>query len=280
MKKFLTLTAVIVLLASIITVVGCIGGSEQREETAPQPLPLNISVYLDLSDRLIRDLNQSQMERDTAIINQIVDIFIADCVKNGIVSSRNRFQVFFYPEPKISAISTLAGKLNVDLDNTEIKDKKKALKEMKETVSSNIEQIYSATLEQKKWIGSDIWDFFSNGKVDKYCIREGYRNVLFILTDGYLFYAPNKQVNGKAYSYVLPQTLAVDESSLIVKRKGLENLEVIVLEVNPYAPNQRDKLIDVLQNWFKEMEVGNFVVSETDLPIRTQAVIDSFMKKN
>lgn len=280
MKKILTLTAVIVLLASIVTAVCCTGGSEQREETAPQPLPLNISVYLDLSDRLTRDLNPSQMERDTDIINQIVDIFIADCVKNGIVSSRNHFQVFFYPEPQISTISTLARGLNVDLDKMAIKDKKKALKEMKETVSSNIEQIYSDALEQKKWVGSDIWGFFSNGKVDNYCIREGYRNVLFILTDGYLFYAPNKQVDGKAYSYVLPQTLAVYESSLIVKRKGLENLEVIVLEVNPYAPNQRDKLIDVLQNWFKEMEVGNFVVSETDLPIRTQAVIDSFMKKN
>lgn len=148
---------------------------------------------------------------------------------------------------------------------------------MKETVQSNIKQIYCDALDQKKWVGSDIWGFFSNGKVDSYCIREGYRNILFILTDGYLYYSTNKQVNGAEYSYVLPETLAVNQSSLIVKRKNLGNLEVIMLEVNPYTPKQRDKLIDVLQNWLKEMDVTKYVVAETDLPDRTYSIIDSFM---
>ena len=37
---------------------------------------INISIYLDLSDRLIRDnLQPDQMYRDTTIINYIVDYF-------------------------------------------------------------------------------------------------------------------------------------------------------------------------------------------------------------
>lgn len=280
-KHILLFVSVTISLLFIFLLTLCKSDSNKSTpDTAEKPLPLNISVYLDLSDRLTRDLTPSQMERDTAIINHLVDIFINDCIKNGkIINSSNHFQVFFYPAPASSEIAQLAKGLNVDLAKSEIRNKKTDLKEMKSRFQSNLTQIYTDAIRDKKWVGSDIWGFFSNKIVDELCIRPGYRNILIILTDGYLYHVANKINSGSAYSYVLPQTLAVQGSSLLVKRNGLDNLEVLMLEVNPYDPKQHDALVSVLEKWFKEMGVNKFQVSETAIPVNTEIYIDNFIIK-
>ena len=253
--------------------------AKDKIESAKTVLPLNISVYLDLSDRLTRNLTPSQMGRDTAIINHLVDIFIEDCRTNGkIINSVNHFQVFFYPAPNSSQIAQLAKGLNVDMNKLQLKQKKMELMEMKEQFQANLVQIYEDTMDQQDWVGCDIWGFFSNKEVDKLCIRESYRNILVILTDGYLYHAQNKIQEGNAYSYVLPQTLANPDSSLIIKRKDLSNLEVLILEVNPYDPKQRNQLVSTLENWLNGMGVTKYLVNETNLPINTETYIDSFLK--
>jgi hypothetical protein len=121
------------------------------------------------------------------------------------------------------------------------------------------------------------WGFFKK-QVDTYCIREDARNIIVILTDGYLFYAPNKQKDGNNYSYILPQTLSNPNSGLIVSRQGLENLEVLLLEMNPYDPKHQDQMETILQNWFSGMGVQKMYVGETDQPSNTRLIIDKFMK--
>ena len=64
---------------------------------------------------------------------------------------------------------------------------------------------------------------------------------------------------------------------MIVKRKGLQGLEVLMLETNPYSPKEHDRLQSVLENWFEGMEIGRFVISETDLSSNTETVIDNFL---
>lgn len=254
--------------------------SETTIDNKAVPQPLNISVYLDLSDRLMRDLTPSQKDRDIEIITHLIDIFIADCINNGkIINSKNHFQIFFYPSPNNSEIATLARGLNIDLAKIDMKEKKAKLMDMKSQFQTNLTQIYNDAINEKKWIGSDIWGFFSNKEVDNLCIRKGYRNILIILTDGYLYYEANKIKDGTAYSYVLPQTLNIEGSSLIAKRDGLTDLEILMLEVNPYNPKQHDALISVLENWFKDMGIRHFVVSETSLPVNTEVYIDNFINE-
>ena len=250
-----------------------------EDEEVKKPMPLNVTVFLDLSDRLVREMTPTQSQRDIEVIDHLVDLFIKDCQVNGrIIGSKNHFQVLFYPSPNNSDISNLARGLNVDLSKISVQEKKNELKTMKDRFNTNLSQIYSDAITDKKWVGCDIWGFFSNKDVDAQCIRDGYRNILVILTDGYLYHVANKQKDGNAYSYVLPQTLANPNSSLIVKRKGLDNLEVMMLEVNPYQPTQREQLVNVLENWFMGMGVSRFVVSETALPVNTENVIDAFFK--
>lgn len=277
----------IIMVCAAMTLMGCPPGNGKNTgnkkevvgKEAKSDKPLNISIYLDLSDRLTRDLTPSQKDRDLAIVGYIADYFKAQTLGPKILQSKNNIKVFFYPAPKSSDIATLAADLSLDITKYAGREKRVALDGMKEKFTKNLTAIYDKTIEENKWPGCDIWDFFSNKNVDTQCIRKGFRNVLVILTDGYLFDVKHKVQDGNAYSYVTPATLKVANSSLIVKRTGLEDLEVRILEVNPYDINHRDQLVSVLETWLKGMGVKdeNMTVSETGLPTNTQTVIESFL---
>ena len=266
----------------VITLVSC--GSKSTNEnnkgestqTNSTMQPLNISIYLDLSDRLERQMTPSQKDRDIEIVNYMTEIIKKHAVAQKIMPSRDRIKVFFYPTPNDSKIDLLSKDLEMDLSKAQPAEKKQLLLDFQNKFATSLSKIYDATLQGKNWIGSDIWGFFKK-QIDTYCIRKDARNIIVILTDGYLFYAPNKLKVGDNYSYILPQTLSNPNSGLIVSRQGLENIEVLLLEINPYDPKQQDKMESVLQNWLKGMGVQKMYVGETDQPSNTKLIIDKFM---
>lgn len=277
MKKYLIMLCG---LAMAFCLNSCGGGDGDGEKTSkPATKPLNITVFIDLSDRVTRDnVVPSQPERDTAVVNLLVDYFINRCVEQKIVPCKDCMRVLFYPTPNNPAIVGWASDLKVDLSTEKVGEKRKVLAAMKNKFDASLNNIYKEVLGSKEWLGCDIWAFFSGKKVDVQCMKDGYRNILIILTDGYLYYAPNKVKQGDAYSYVLPETLKNPNSSLIVKRKGLKDLEVLVLEVNPYAPDQKPQLFSVLETWFTGMEVGKLDIVETDITPNVQPYIEAFLK--
>ena len=281
MKKIIiTLTTILACCLCVVCITNCITDSTdkvEKQETT-EKLPWNVTVFLDLSDRLTHGKTMSQTEIDTLIVKHIVDLFVNDCVKQKIIGSQNSFQILFHPTPSISTINALTADLKVDLSKIPASEKRKSLIKLQQNVSNNLGIIYNTVLEKHAWFGSDIWDFFSSKKVDKYCIKPGYRNIIVILTDGYLFYRDNKIKEKDAYSYILPQTLSNPNSSLIVKRDSLTELEVLFLEINPFKPDQRDKLQSVIGNWLEGMGVAkeSYLIQESDIPKNTEIVIDSF----
>lgn len=285
-KSFFMEVAACMLLACLFFFASC--GTKEATTPQPVPTPVNISVFLDLSDRLDSTCNGgfpvSQMTRDTAIVGALVDYFVATCVEHKISESRNHFQILFHPTPKASDIASLAANLNVDMSKISTPaDKKKALMAMKKTFSESLSQIYGQTLRDKEWIGSDIWGFFcnKNAKVDNLCIRKGYRNIIVILTDGYIYHKDNVQGDGgSSYSYILPKLVDdVPDLSLMASRKGLDGLEVLMLEINPGKPIRQAKLVSVLEDWLKDMGVKRYVVTETGMPSDTRTIIDSFLRE-
>lgn len=279
MKKITISTSTLFLVCLFMaTIISCTDKKKNNENTTQRPL--NISIYLDLSDRLVRDIQPSQVSRDTAAVGYILDYFKRQTMGPRILQSQNRLKVFFYPSPNSSDIATLAGELDINMAQLKGVDKRKKLESMKSLFQKNLSQIYNKTISEHEWIGCDIWDFFSSKKVDAQCIKNGARNILIILTDGYLYAANNKIKEGNAYSYILPQTLK-EEAPLIVRRKGLENLEVGVFEINPYSKEEGYKLIPILENWLKNMGISeeHLVVAETDLPTNTQTLLKSFLEK-
>lgn len=290
-KKFFLIAMAGMLLANIFICTSCIdkdkGGNDKDEQTDTKT-PVNISVFLDLSDRLDStrngDFPVSQMARDTAIVNALVDYFVATCVKHKITENKNHFQILFHPTPKTSDIASLAANLNIDMSKISTPaDKKKRLIAMKDDFSRSLSQIYEQTLRDRVWIGSDIWGFFcnKNAKVDNLCLRKGYRNIMVILTDGYIYHEDNVQQDDSSYSYVLSNLIDnVPDLSLMAPRKGLDSLEVMMLEINPGKPVMQSKLISVLEAWLKDMGVKRYVVSETGMPSDTRTIIDNFLTEN
>lgn len=240
-------------------------------------LPLNISVFIDLSDRVVRP-NQSQIERDTAIVNQLIDFFISTSYQGGkLPTSKNKFNVFFYPTPTDGSVATLAKGLNVDLSKLQGAQKKVKLADMKESFDTNLQQIYSLAIKDKKFIGCDIWGFFTDKKVDNLCMSPGYRNILVILTDGYLYHIHNKMQDGNAYSYINQQNLMLPGTSLIIGRDGLKDLEVLMLEVSPKQINQFHTMKGIIETWLKGMGVEHYMVVGSDLPSNTSNYISNFL---
>lgn len=77
---------------------------------------------------------------------------------------------------------------------------------------------------------------------------------------------------------MLHQTLSVPGSSLIAARSGLEDLEVLMLEINP-SPQDHDEMLRVLSQWFDDMGVKRYLINETDIAANTEVVVSSFLKE-
>lgn len=282
MKKKALILVSILTLASLIGYY-CYSSTHDKETEQDKPeivnekdKPWNISIFLDLSDRLTRQLTPSQAERDMTLIRHVTGKVKERIVKQKIIGSKDRIKVFFYPSPDISEITLLSKNLELDMGNMPLKEKRSSVIKFEDEFSASLKQIYNKTLAAKQWVGSDIWGFF-NKQIDTYCIKPTHRNILIILTDGYIFHVNNKQKVGDAYSYIWPQTLSVPKSSLIVSRKGLKNLEVMFLEVNPYDPKTEPKMESVITDWLHAMDVQHSIVAETDIPENTKLYIDNFL---
>ena len=258
---------------------GCSHDTTQIKIT--QEKPLNISIYLDLSDRIksqtYSENNLNQMDKDTAIVAFLAAVVKKRAEKQRIVACKDKIKVFFYPAPNDSKIALLSDHLEMDLSTTKAQDKKKVLMAFEDDFKTSLEQIYHSTIQSNQWPGSDIWGFFKK-PIDTYCIKEDSRNVLVILTDGYIYYQPNRIQKGDSTNYILQQTLRNPKSALIPARNDLDDLEVLFLELNPNPPTDQTKMEEVISEWLKAMGVKKFYVGETDLPSNTKMIIEKFLK--
>lgn len=273
---------IILTLFTVTFLMSCGAGGGQKHGTE-QPQTLNISVFLDLSDRIAdRNLVPNQVYRDTAIINYLIEYFISKTLGIHILQSENKMKVFFYPTPQDTRISELSKLLSVDIGSKNGVEKRTTLEAMRTVFPATLDSIYSKTLASNKWPGCDIWDFFSSKKVDNLCVKNGARNIVVILTDGYIYHEKNAFQEGDAYSYIGHKKLdSKQEISLIDRRKGElagKGLEVLMLEVNPAKPAHKDKMMKILEKWFSDMGVEKFVAAETDANLtNTETIIKNFL---
>lgn len=279
--------------------------SSDASETSSRILPkqLNINILWDLSDRIDSTKNPASpqhYQRDIEIINQFVRVFKKDMDDKGAYSARGKIKVFFTPSPENWEINNIAKNLSKDLsiyqgEGSSIQ-KKKIYDEIADDFAKNTHTIYQLAIKansfSKNWEGSDIWRFFKND-VDR-CIENdtNYRNILVILTDGYLYHKDSKEQLGNRSQYILPSTLAPFRKNpnwrqlferknygLISTRKDLNNLEILVLEVSPSQENRNDEdyIKAYLTKWFDEMSVQKYKIYNTDLPEHTKKRIETFL---
>lgn len=293
MKKILPL---LVLFSFTLGFYGCDKG---KAATTPERYAnLNVTILLDLSDRISKTKNPEQTLRDTAAVMQIVRSFKKFVRSKGIAHTEDKIKVIFYPQGSQSLIHRTAAELSVDFSAMEGSDKRYAYETHDSIYSNGLSRIYDAASSASSFDGSDIFSFFRYRAADD-CIEGGKdtKNILVILSDGYLYHRDNKIKEGNRYSYIGPQAphltmfrgkenweKSFDEGGygLIATGVTLENLSVLVLEVNPAAGHVRDYEIihKYWGSWFEEMGISNqkYKIVQSDLPSQNAPIIGRFIE--
>ncbi|SHJ96341.1 hypothetical protein [Epilithonimonas mollis] len=268
-------------------------GATQNTDSIVNNKNINVSILIDLSDRIdpVKYPNPSMeyYQRDLEYIKAIKTGFTDHLKSKKVIQLDDQMQIFFNPEPSDPAINEFAKQLKVSFDKNTSKENIKLVDE-KYTILPG--KIYQSAIEDKKYVGSDIWGFFKN-KVKDYCIKDKHRNVLFILTDGYMFHKDSKFTEGTKTSYLTPELVRslklntpdfrtkIDDKGLgfIKANDNLKNLEVIVIGINPEKGNpfEDDVIKTYWENWLNQMNIRNYQVKDADLPTNLEPIIKNII---
>jgi len=255
---------------------------------------LNISFLLDLSDRInpVKYPNESMQYylRDVTYIKSVSESFDTHLRKKRVREMKDKIQVFFDPEPQNQNINSISNSLRYSItrDNASLE----LLDKIKNTYATKPLEIYNLAIKDDKYVGSDTWRFFKT-KVKDFCIEENYRNILIILTDGYIFHKDTKIKERNLTSYITPQEIrgnrlndkewtkkmAEKEYGFIPATKGLEDLEILVLGINPDTKNpyEEEVIVKYWSDWFDSMEVGRYDIKTASLPSNMDKIIKDFI---
>ena len=278
-------------------------GSVAEKTTVAGKKHLNINILLDLSDRIdpvVNSKQPSQKERDIQIVRNFCQAFKSNVDGFNAFKAQSKIRVFFDPEPNNSEVASIAQNLNASCQagNTAeaAKKNKRIYQGLDSNFTSGLNRIYDLAVKSKDYPGSNIFRFMKDD-VGR-CIENPtlFRNVLVILTDGYVYYENEKYHEGNRYSYIeknfphfnrfrnrnlLRDDFDSKNYGLIKVNSNLENLEVIVLELSP--PNNSPVDFDIMQKywskWLGEMGVKKFDIVKTDQPVYTKNRINDFLSK-
>ncbi len=253
---------------------------------------LNISILLDLSDRIE---NPKVISKDASYLLSLAESFVNHVKEKKVILLEDKMQLFFNPEPTDEKINVIAEKLKISFT--------------KETPKSNLEQtlklyseyptkLYALAKEDAKiaggYPGSDTWRFFKDNVKD-YSIDKCHRNIIVILTDGYMYYNKTIMDEQNKTSYLTPRSLDAlklnnsnwedhikkRDLGFIPATNELSDLEVLVIGItsendkNPYA---KDIITNYWSNWFKSMGVKNYKIKDAGLPSNIEKVISDFIQ--
>lgn len=288
---------VIIISISLLFLLSCNTGQVDKEKSPPKEKQLNITILLDLSDRIDtikHPDNPHHYLRDIEVINHFTEYFKADMQKKGAFNAKGKLKVMFSPQPNDQAINDIAGQLKIDLSKArDNKDKKEIFDNVSSNFKANLLKIYESAMRSKSYPGSDIWRFFKNDVKD-YCIDAdtNYRNILVVMTDGYVYHKNSTERKGNRTASLSSSKgfrtenwqdkFEKDDYGYISKRNDLNNLEVLALEINPDTQYKYDEDVikTYLNKWFSEMNIKRFKLYNSDLPEYTKSRIDDFLNES
>lgn len=291
--------------------------SDSDNEDCTKWLPLlepnlNIIIVPDLSGRINDTLNNpSQIENDKKLLNYIYERFSSESIRKHPTNAKDHLIVDVTGHNQANGnFRVLADSLNYDLSIVTKQSTRLYFETHKAKFSENINKLY--TLARIRPQGADYWDYFNNDlnkNLKRSTLLENYRNVIVIISDGYLE-AQNKNETGVAFytggysqrmqvfnklrsGESMEQALSGSVSPIMDCQSHFKNLEVLLLEVNPRHVKSKQEPVDkgtpqdarilrsIWTNWFKRLEVKN-ASKETvfntrfDANDKTLRVIDDF----
>lgn len=288
----------------ILVVFSCKNEKQEEHKVTDDNIPnktkmtktenLNISFLLDLSDRINpQKYSNATMEfymRDISYIKSVSDAFLAHLEKKKVRNMNDKIQLYFDPEPKNQSINLLSDSLKYHINKSNAS--LEVLEEIKNAYHNKPKSIYEAAIEDNTYIGSDTWRFFKN-KVNDFCISKEHRNILIILTDGYIYHKNTLIKENKATSYLTPQLIRQhklntkdwkkkmerENFGFIAATENIENLEILVLGINPDTKNpyEEDVILKYWSDWFDRMNVKKYEIKTAILPSNMDKIIREFI---
>lgn len=263
--------------------------NQTKDSIVADPNNINVSILIDLSDRIDPATNPNPtmqyFQRDIEYIKAIEKGFLDHIKSKKIITYDDQMQVFFNPEPSDPKINEFTKELKVSFDKNTPKEYFASAEKKYAEIPS---YIYQSAIKDGNYVGSDIWEFFKN-KVKDYCIKDDRRNILFILTDGYMYHENTKFAEGNKTSYLtwkliksnnlttsdFKNTIEKNRYGFVKANDNLSNLEVIVLGINPEKGNPFEEAVikEYWENWFKEMKIKNYQIKSADLPSNLEPII-------
>lgn len=164
-----------------LSVVGC---ADPPPKSSP-PKPVNIIVILDTSDRVSKDKNPEQAEKDIQIAMGIISIFEEKFVRPLYIG---------YPHQLAFVVPKQLGTDPIPLNIT--KDTgggAPQFRKMKAELIKEINGLYQGVNGKEKFTGSDIWDWFRKSAEAR--LQRDALNYIICISDGYLDFNADIQRN-------------------------------------------------------------------------------------
>lgn len=291
-----------VLFAALSLLQACgVPSDETKDSSVKKEKNLNISILLDLSDRIDTTKHKNQTmqyyQRDLGYIRSITEVFTTHLKSKRVFFINDKIRVFIDPEPQSPEVNSLVQGLRYSFTKNTVKQSE--VESLTNTYQHNATTLYEQALKDRQYDGSDIWNFFKRNVKD-YCIDDNHSNILVILTDGYMFHKDSKYKNSNRSSYLTSKTIRIaglnspnykdliqkKDFGFITEQEGLEDLKVLVIGVNPNKalgnPYEGDIIEEYWEKWFKEMGISKSKskIVQADLPANTNDLIKDFILKD
>lgn len=284
---------------------GAEGGSTGAPISKASTKRTNLTILLDLSNRINARFGQdTQQNRDVAIVKAASTWFKDHMEQQGALKAKDRYAIYFEPQPQMDAnLDQVARSLQVDLGKPEMdpKAKKEVYNTLVEQTTTGVQRLYEFVKQQPQ-DGADLWGF-TKDKMAARCILDTtkYRNVLIVVTDGYLDHVRNRGMRDGNKAAFFNDTYIQDElvkkgqftaanwpakyeagkyGLMVPAGTSLKGLDVLVLEINTYnrPPFYADIVKRYVTDWFKSMGAHRVEVKATDLPTETEQNVKAFLQ--
>ena len=298
-------------LTILLALTACRKSTEEKAETgilSPGPIAAkrtNLTILLDLSNRINAKYGKDrQQNRDSAIVKSAATWFKERLKKQGAIKDKDRFTIYFEPQPQQDpTLDQVARSLQFDLGKpgTKPANRKLVYNDIDKQTASGVHRLYEY-VRQQSYDGADIWGF-AKEKMAARCIMDTaqYRNVLIVVTDGYLDHVKNKGMQkGNKAANINDLTISRDlvekanftsgnwagkyeagkYGLMVPPGTNLKGLEVLVLEINTYGrpPFYADIVKRYVTDWFRAMGVKHVEAQQTNIPSDTEQSMLAFLK--
>jgi len=234
----LCLTGVILVFAA-----GCKLPSPEKKKTEAR-INHNYIILLDLSDRLIVQINQP--ERDKEIIRDLYSLFEEKVRKELYIKSGDQIKVVMAPQLGAGIRrDVFEDRLYVNMRNIKNVFRKLKEEERRKNFYANLDTLYSNAVFSKSpqdYNGADIWKYFYEDLKMDYSKDPLTENYLFILTDGYPIVGRN-------------------QNKLLGVTNEFPNLHIVLLEAAPREKDMEwDHIMRNWEEWFTKMDVKKYTL--------------------